>query len=390
MKIVRILGILVLALVVVLVGVFVAHAPEPPPADSESARRLVPGPLPVGSADRTLVDRSRPTAANGDFAGAPERTLEATIWYPEGDPGPHPLVVYSHGFMSTRDENVPLAELLASHGYVVVAVDFPLTSFHAPGGAKVGDVANQPGDISFVIDRVLGWGESERPFDGTIDPARIGAVGLSLGGLTTELVSFHPRLRDPRIGAALAFAGLSVIFDEHFFASADIPFLAVAGTGDALIDYADNAVPIPRKAAQGALLSIAGGSHAGFAAVADRFPNRLLDNPDSIACWVVSRNIDARNRDNPFGPLGGPEDGVVRPAKSPLPCQNGVPDEAIAPGRQLMIGRLAALAFFESQFAPDPVERVSDQTFLRETLAHDFPEARYDGPHAPGSTMGGT
>jgi dienelactone hydrolase len=379
MKIVRILGILVLALVVLLAGLYLVRAPEPPPAASESARRLAPGPLRVGSADRTFVDRSRPTAANGDFAGAPERTLEATLWYPEGDTGRHPLLVYSHGFMSGREENVPLVELLASHGYVVVSVDYPLTNFFAPGGPQASDVVNQPGDISFVIDRILGWDGNERPFGGTIDSERIGTLGLSLGGLTTMLVSFHPRLRDPRIRAALSIAGLSAFFDERFFANAELPFLMIAGTGDALVDYADNALPIPRKVTRGALLSIEGASHAGFAAVSDGFPNRLLDNPDSIACWALSRNGDHAD---PFAQLGGPEDGVAQGAKRPTPCRNGAPAEALSAGRQLMITRLAAVAFFESVFAPDPAERASAETFLRETLAHDFPEARYEGPAA--------
>ena len=327
MKILRIAGAVVFALVLAL-GVFVAvrfaaTAPEPPPPASESAQRLAPGPLRVGRADHTFVDPSRPMAANGGFEGAPARTLDGTLWYPDGDPGRHPLLVYSHGFMSTHEENVPLAELLASHGYVVVAVDFPLTSFHAPGGPRLVDVANQPGDISFVIDQVLAWDESERPFDGTIDPGRIGAIGLSLGGLTTELVSFHPRLRDPRIRAALAIAGPSAFFDAHFFANADIPFLAVAGTTDAVVDYAENALPIPRKVARGALLSVAGGSHAGFAGVSDGFPNRLFDNPDSLACFVISRNLEAREGDQPVRaarrPRGRHRDGWE--SNPPLPAR---------------------------------------------------------------------
>ena len=119
MKFVRIVVGLVLALALLLGAAFLARAPEPPAAGSDSARRLEPGPLPIGSAELRFVDRSRPTDANGDFPGAPERTFEATLWYPADAPGPQPLLVYSHGFMSMRGENVPLAELLASHGYVV-------------------------------------------------------------------------------------------------------------------------------------------------------------------------------------------------------------------------------------------------------------------------------
>jgi dienelactone hydrolase len=378
MQIGRILLFLALLVAIWTAGAFMAIAPEPP-RGGESERRLAPGPLPVASADRTFVDRSRPTDANGEFAGAPERTLEGTLWYPEGAAGAHPLLVYSHGFMSMRGENVPLAELLASHGYVVVSVDYPLTSRGAPGGPNVGDAVNQPGDVSFVIDQVLGWSEAERPFAGRIDEARIGVLGLSLGGLTTTLVAFHPRLRDPRIRAAVSIAGPAAFFDERFFASADLPFLMIAGTQDAMVEYGSNAAPIPAKVARGALLSIEGASHAGFAAFADMFPLRFLDNPDSIGCWALVGNLEARGVENPFAKLGGPEDGVVMEPNAPLPCRNGAPGEALAAGRQLMITRLAALAFFESVFAPDAAERASQESFLSETLPREFPEARYQG-----------
>jgi dienelactone hydrolase len=382
MKIVRILGVLVIGLAVLLAGAFLARAPEPPPAGSESARRLAAGPLPVGTADRTFVDRSRPTAANGEFPGAPERTLVATLWYPEATAGAHPLLVYSHGFMSMRGENVPLAELFASHGYVVVSVDYPLTNGRAPGGPFVGDVVNQPGDVSFVIGQVLALAEGERPFAGTIDAERIGAVGLSLGGLTTTLASFHPRLRDPRIRAAVSIAGPAAMFDRRFFASAALPFLMIAGTADAIVTYDTNAMPIPGKIAQGGLLTIEAASHAGFAAFADMFPLRLVGNPDAIGCYALVGNLEARGRENPFEALGGPEDGVLFDTDAPLPCANGAPDDAVPAGRQLMITRLAALAFFQSAFAADPAERTSWQGFLADTLHRDFPEAHYQSAGA--------
>jgi predicted dienelactone hydrolase len=377
MKIARILGVLLLALAALLAAAFFARAPEPPAAGSESARRLAAGPLPVASVDRTFVDRSRPTDANGDFPGAPERTLGGTLWYPAGQAGSHPLLVYSHGFMSMRRENVPLAELFASHGYVVVSVDYPLTNGSAPGGPFVGDVVNQPGDVSFVIDQVLALADAERPFAGSIDTERIGALGLSLGGLTTTLASFHARLRDPRIRAAVSIAGPASMFDRRFFAGATLPFLMIAGTADAIVAYDTNAAPIPGKVAQGGLLTIDGASHAGFAAFADMFPLRLVGNPDAIGCYALVGNLEARGRENPFEALGGPEDGVLFDSDAPLPCANGAPDDAVPAGRQLMITRAATLAFFESWFAQDPAERAAQGSFLAETLARDFPEAHY-------------
>lgn len=374
------LAVLAVALAAALGVAWLRSAPEPPAAGSESARRLEPGPLPVGSAERRFVDASRPTDANGDFAGALTRTLEATLWYPDGKPGSHPLLVYSHGFMSMRGENVPLAQLLASHGYVVVSVDYPLTNGSAPGGPNVADVVNQPADVRFVIDEVLGWDESERPFAGTIDRDRIGVLGLSLGGLTTTLAAYHPRLRDPRIRAALSIAGPAAFFDERFFASADVPFLMIAGTSDAIVEFQTNAAPLPEKIARGGLLAIEGASHAGFAAFADMFPLRLLANPDALGCRALLGSLEARGAENPFAKLGGPADGILFEPGAQLPCTNGAPDHALAAGRQLMITRLAALAFFESFFARDGAERASQESFLRETLSKDFPEASFRGP----------
>ncbi len=45
-------------------------------------------------------------------------------------------------------------------------------------------------------------------------------------------------------------------------------------------------------------------------------------------------------------------------------------------------------SFFESRFATDPAERAFHETFLRETLARDFPEVRYEGTVASPSTAG--
>ncbi len=384
MRIPRWLGVATAVLAALLAAAWLRAAPEPPVAGSESARRLAAGPLPVGSSDHTFVDTSRATNANGDFPGAPERTLEATLWYPLEKPGPHPFLVYSHGFMSTRSENAPLAELMASHGYVVASVDYPLTNGRAPGGPNVDDAVSQPGDVSFVIDTVTGWTEDSRPFAGSIDARRIGVVGLSLGGLTTTLVTFHPKLRDPRVGAAVSIAGPAAFFSPAFFATADVPFLMIAGTGDAMIEFGANAAATPAKLRRGGLLAIEGGSHAGFAAFADMFPLRLLGNPDRIGCAALTANLGARSEENPFSALGGEADGIVFEGEPPMPCSQGEPGDALAAGRQLMITRLATLAFFESHFAKDGAERASQATFLRETLARDFPEASFQGASGAG------
>jgi predicted dienelactone hydrolase len=88
--------------------------------------------------------------------------LVTEVWYPGSatgallEDGPLPLVVWSHGYASSRTAQAALGEHLASHGYVVAAPDFPLSTFTAPGGPTVADVASQPGDVRAVIDHLLG------------------------------------------------------------------------------------------------------------------------------------------------------------------------------------------------------------------------------------------
>ena len=148
------LGLAVLA-VAGLALAYAGTAPRALPPGSESARRLAAGPFRVATREATWVDRSRPTAENGNYAGSQERSLRVTLWYPLGDARPHPLAVSSHGVTSNRLGGAHLAQHLASHGMVVLAADRPLTSFAAPGGPAVDDVVSQPGAPSFLIERVL-------------------------------------------------------------------------------------------------------------------------------------------------------------------------------------------------------------------------------------------
>ena len=102
-----------------------------------------------------MVDESRTTPVNGDYAGSAQRALEVHVWVPKSANTKSPLIIYSHGFVSTWRGGAYLAEHLASRGYVVAAPDFPLTNWYAPGGPNITDIVNQPGDVSFIIDTIL-------------------------------------------------------------------------------------------------------------------------------------------------------------------------------------------------------------------------------------------
>lgn len=360
---------------------WIRTAPEALPAGSESAARLAPGPHPVGNVELVWVDASRPTAANGDYPGSPERSFQVALWYPEGARGEHPLVVYSHGFVSSRHGGTYLAEHLASHGYVVVSADYPLTHIQAPGGPNSSDVVHQPGDVSFLIDHVMALEEAEKSFEGEVDAERIGVFGLSLGGITTTLVAFHPQWRDPRVAAAISIGGVGDVFGPRFFDHAAIPFLLIAGTADAIVDYELNALPIPDRTHDGGLVSIAGGTHVGFSQVASG-AMRLLGNPDTVGCWLGGADPEA-TPENPFsGLFGTPEQGLLEVAEYPPPCVKTF-DWAMAAGRQQMLTTLVVRAFFESHFALEPGARAEHEEFVVRILPAELPEVAYTPSRRP-------
>jgi dienelactone hydrolase len=367
-------GLLVSLVAIVLAG-YIATNPEQPRADSGSARWLEPGPFDVGQTDFVFIDDSRPTDENRGFPGKPDRTLPTTIWYPENNDAAHPLIIHSHGIVSSRSEVPYLAEQLASYGYVIAAADHPLTSGSTPGGANAGDVVNQAADVSFLIDSVLALGIDARPFDGAIDTSRIGLTGYSLGGLTTSLTAYHPRWREPRVKAAVSMAGLDSAFTARFYETSDIPFLMVAGTADALVDYQTNAAIIPDRIANGSLLTIAGGSHLGFAGLAEP-AFRLMHNPDTVGCSAVLAVLDEA-LDAVFIRIGGVEEGIVVDPNAAGVCETLPPAEAAHPGRQQMITQIGVLSFFESVFADEASAREAAYQQLTIAIEADFEEASF-------------
>lgn len=350
------------------------HTALPPdlPKDSQSFQRLQNGPYPVGRDDVQLSDGSRPTAAHGKQPEQAARTLKTVVWFPLAANGRsvaeglHPLVVYSHGFSSNREEPAYLARHLASHGYIVLSPDFPLTRMTTAGGPMLDDVVNQPGDVRFLISTALKWNRAEgHPFHQRIDPDRIAAMGLSLGGLTTTLAAFHPRLRDPRIAAAISIAGPSTMFDRAFFTQSRTPFLMIAGDIDAILPYADNAAPLPAKHPQSLLLSLTGGSHAGFADSSRWL--RWLSNPDSLGCWVVQKRKAADSGSSIYPALLDGSRGIVEDRRDSI-CKVQPLPAAMNVLRQQQLTTLAVRAFFDSRFAPTPEARAQALQFLTTTL----------------------
>jgi len=216
-----------------------------PPKPIDIARRYA-----VGTRTLTFEDTSRSTSANGEFGGAPTRTLPTEFWYPaEGAPGgaatadatpdqgdgPYPLVLFAHGYDVTPDFYTPLLERWAAAGYVVAAPVFPILS-GSDGGASHVDYEKTFGDASFVITQVLGLSGGE-PLAGMVDPDRIAAAGHSDGEVVSFGVGFLECCRDPRVRSVISMAGdLSNANNPHV-RDTGTPILHVMETNDEYDPY---------------------------------------------------------------------------------------------------------------------------------------------------------
>jgi len=297
--------------------------------DKHTTDFVADGTYGVGNHVYTFVDSSRSTPANGDAPALATRTLPVEVWYPTAMPtdgaqldaprahGKFPLILHSHGFMDSKEGESYITEHLASHGYIVAAPDYPLSHGGAPGGPTIADTANQPLDARFVIDQVLALSaDGSSLLAGAVDEQRIAASGLSLGGLTTLLLAFHPTSRDPRLRAALTMAAPSCMLTSSFFPHAQLPLLMVHGDSDLIVPIAENALrTFPELRPPGELAVLKNGSHTAFATLASYLDQKT--HVDLFGCSALGK-IDVTS----FSSLGSEADGIAQDSSvCPLPCQ---------------------------------------------------------------------
>lgn len=328
------------------------------PGDSAIGAFLAPGPYAVGERTLTLVDTSRPSPAHGSVPESPSRTLVTEVWYPQpagttdaSAPIVHgkkfPLVFDSPGLLDFRVGRAYYARALASRGYVVASVDFPETGAGSVGNINLGDVQHQPGDVSFVIDSLLALSKTRGSWlQGGVDKHKIGVSGLSLGGLTTLLVTYHPTLRDPRIRASLPIAPAGCFLGSAFYRAARPPLLLLQGDQDLLVPLDENGERAfqnsnsPRQ-----LVKLVHGTHTAFTG--------FISAPSATSYDLAICSLVTANAQGDIGAgLGGVADGIDASLCSEiLPCQPpGPPNPPMQAARQHDLTTAVVTAFFDAQF----------------------------------------
>jgi predicted dienelactone hydrolase len=135
------------------------------------------------------------------------------------------VVLFSPGSAGVRTQNTAWAEELASHGYLVAALDHPYDSAAVvlddgrtirTRTASTGDrnqdarlaadwTAVRAADLRFVLTRLsaLDRGPSADPLHGRVDTGRVAVAGHSLGGAA----ALQAARQDRRFGAAVVLDG---------------------------------------------------------------------------------------------------------------------------------------------------------------------------------------
>ena len=173
----------------------------------------------------TVVDPTRYTISHGRVLSK-VRHLPTLLIRPL-TPGPHPVVIFCHGYDITPLAYLHLLRHWASAGFVVAAPYFPLTNAHAGRWLDENDIVNQPKDASAVLTA------TERSLGAAVDLRHVFVAGHSDGGATSFGAGFATAVRDPRWTGVLVFSGDRRTGMGSFApASRAVPFMLVQSDHD--------------------------------------------------------------------------------------------------------------------------------------------------------------
>jgi len=343
------------------------------------------GPYAVGTTTLTLTDPTRLEPHNPSGSFSTRRTVVVQLWYPAAQssnpiaryqrwreatlstfytpllhthsridapiastPAQFPVLLFGSRWGGQRTQNTALAEDLASHGYVVAAVDHPYNAarveinghvitgneaLEGPGGSSSPAFAQiafwnstldlWAADDLFVLNQLTALNSTR--FHNALDTTHVGAFGHSFGGAT----SFRLLGLDPRIVSAVNLDGWTfgalisrtsqpmLLIDEQAAADREHNLLTLPtpGATEDQLDHADNtAVESSLTHFGGYRLYVRGTQHLDFSDQPLLPPLRRLEYTgpiepariDTILRQIVLAFFDQTLRNQPAPVLNTP------------------------------------------------------------------------------------
>lgn len=261
-----------------------------------------------------------------------QRQIPLDVYFSSSASTNKPVIVFSHGRGSVKTDLRYLAEHLASHGYIVAALEHPgsnKTSFKAVNQNKKQLVAPQefldrPRDVSFILDELEKLNQTgNSPLQGKLATNNVMIVGHSFGGGTAlalaggelQIENLKQRcqqnlstanlgervqcagqalpentyqLRDARIKQAIALnPTTSLMFGETGLTKVQIPTLILSSSADkitpALTEQVMGFAKIPSPKW---LVGVVGASHLS---VID--PSVILDQKEQSNTAILNQEV---------------------------------------------------------------------------------------------------
>lgn len=174
-----------------------------------------------------------------------EKKLSSALWLPE-QPGPRPLVLFSHGYLGCSVQSSYLLGHLAARGYVAAAPEHDDAKMCGIGGERkpfrkldfrksmMENAGGRVSDVRALLEEMLRMsGDASSAFHGRIDGEAVGVAGHSLGGWTAmALAGAVAGAREPRIKAALLLAPFLKDFGAEDYGRVAIPSMHLIGEND--------------------------------------------------------------------------------------------------------------------------------------------------------------